>query len=289
MIWSIQILIESSLVCFLCIGIGRLFVERNSLAGVVGLALLLWMVTFVGTVSEIGTLNSIAILMISAIVSTAGYLKNKQGAVKDVIFVMSSCLLVYLIVYLNNVSHNTFNLDNDSITYLIHSQWLQSNSWSSFTGNDDYLFPAINQVKQYYIAANVARMGQSFFMAWLQKISLFDFSYKVYPVATLVPTVLGSFSAISFFKFANFGRGLQLLLIVTLGVAFTGLTAAFDLGFYPQTLGLCFALGFINTSGVIAGILLSGVLVSYPEILPFLLLYLVLKISCILKKIYVDG
>jgi len=128
-----------------------------------------WLSSFKFSVSlTIGTLALILSLLFSKCRITA--LKNSFWFLGFVI-IASTPILGPLMLF------DSFNPFNDTFTYLVHGQWLQTHSFAETvltSGN----FPAETQVALYQNAGH--RMGGSFFLAFIQSLFRLEWSYYTY-------------------------------------------------------------------------------------------------------------
>jgi hypothetical protein len=207
-----------------------------------------------------------------------------------------------------------FNPFNDTFTYLVHGQWLQTHPFSEPVSPSGF-FPALTQVYMYQVQGS--RMGGSFFLAWVQGLFGVKWSYWIYPAVTAMPLIAGSLAiggAIALLFRKN--RGIALLAALGSAVVFNGFTYGSLFGFLPQTFGLAFSVGsialfsFFVSRGdpathrkkiVVAAIplslCLSAMTLCYNDMLPFMgaafflsqCAYLFLKPGLIKNFFLLDG
>lgn len=140
------------------------------------------------------------------------------------------------------IFHDGYNPFTDIYTYLVHSQWLQSHAFSERAEPSGY-FPYLTQISLYQ--NNGSRMGASFFLAYVQSIFHIKWSYNAY-----LPTVSLAFVTGLLAIGGVIRQLIPLSKIVVLALAalpcFTlnGFLFGAEWGFFPQTFGLSFALGF---------------------------------------------
>jgi hypothetical protein len=194
---------------------------------------------------------------------------------------VSSFFILFSVLY-----YDTFNIINDTFTYLVHGQWLQDHSYSeSFQASG--LHPALTQVSLYQKKAY--RMGGSFFLGMIQSIFGTKWSYTVYPVAVALPLVAGSLAIGYCSCFCGFRRRWHGMLIGLLSaLSLGGFANGSITGFLPQTYGLAYAISFLGATGNVLNhigrfenwrkavfwtiplaMLFSALVYSYSELVPF--------------------
>jgi hypothetical protein len=175
---------------------------------------------------------------------------------------------------------------NDSFTYLVHGQWLQTHSFSQpalQSGN----YPALTQV--IYNQLIGTRMGASFFLGFVQSLMGSDWSLRVYPAVIAMPVALCAL-AVAAAAFAVCRKfSVALLCGLALAMTLNGLNYGAANGFLAQTWGLAFVAGsFVLLSSIMRssihcrstctalaawiplGLLISAAIHAYSEITPFL-------------------
>lgn len=291
--WYFEAITAVFFLFILCKLTGLLFVDlipekinrtyRQFLSPTIGLATLIIIVSLHGKffpfyrwlcLAEIGA--------ISVLIVTYSLKRNYFPALKEIASLFFLTVIVTTAIFGTEMLKNTLITENDSITYLIHSQWLQH----GFFGNlihDEPFYPALNQVYQYQIGANVGRMGSSFFMAWVQAVTGFAWSYKVYPIVVILSLLAGSMAAGGIIKVLVPTRpNMVALAVVVIGTTLNGLAVGAGSGYYTQTQGLAFVIAFLALfiayfDGSIKITFFSllplslcscGLILCYPEFLP---------------------
>jgi len=194
-----------------------------------------WLSSFKFSVSlTIGTLALILSLLFSKCRITA--LKNSFWFLGFVI-IASTPILGPLMLF------DSFNPFNDTFTYLVHGQWLQTHSFAETvltSGN----FPAETQVALYQNAGH--RMGGSFFLAFIQSLFRLEWSYYTYVPVVCTFFCVGCYSVAGVLEF-HFGleRYKALMLALLPAFSFNGFVFGAQYGFLPQTVGLSVFMAFI--------------------------------------------
>lgn len=190
------------------------------------------------------------------------------------------------------ISFNGYNPFDDTFTYLVHGQWLQTHAFSERISGSGY-FPAMSQITLYQSVG--ARMGGSFFLGWVQSIFGLQWSYSAYSAVIAVPYIAGALAISGAVNYVVRGsRKIALLSGLVAATAFSGLTYGVTNGFFPQTFGLAFAIGGMTLFAALIhesrrinqfrqiliyaipiSILFAAFAFSYNDMLPFIVLGLV--------------
>lgn len=244
------ILLELWCLLFVCTSIGRRFVDllppviRRTIgfyvAPILGLAFLLLIATLYGWVSPFKTSYSIAVTL--GFVAVAMVLeREKQQLLLEylqVLFFGTLCALPILAPMLLFDGYNPFT---DIFTYLVQSQWLQSHSFSEKAIASGY-YPALTQVVLYQVSGS--RMGGSFFLGFVQSLFALKWSYDAFLSTVSVGFVAGCLSMGGIIRQVIPIRKIVVLALATISVfSMNGFVYGAEWGFYPQTMGLAFALG----------------------------------------------
>jgi hypothetical protein len=193
--------------------------------------------------------------------------------------------------------YGAFNAHNDAFTYLAHSGWLQSHSFSDKVAPEG-VTPLTTQVLLYQQLG--FRMGASFVLSFVQALSGLRWAYDVYP-AVIIAGVSACCLSIGFpiaRKLRRLSRPLQLLVLTFPAFGFGGLVFAANFGFLPQILGMAFASaavfllgpvvnwvsrtrkinGASFKAGFVGALLISALTMAYSELAPFVGLALAIAI-----------
>ena len=187
-----------------------------------------------------------------------------------------------------------FNAHNDGFTYLAHSNWLQSHSFSEVIA-EEHVTPLTTQIALYQNGG--FRMGASFLLGLVQSLLNLEWSYEVYPsiiIASISACCLASGFPLAG-SFRSIRRNARLMLLALPSFTLGGLIFGANLGFLPQTVGLSISAGLLFALGptlrwlsghrnsaqsiVMAAIPLSvlfaATVYAYSELTPLILLTLV--------------
>lgn len=164
---------------------------------------------------------------------------------------------------------------NDTFTYLVHAQWLQSNPFRH-AAVAAIETPALTQVSSYQ--AGQLRMGASFLLGWVQSVAGAAWAHEVWPAVIVLPMACGALALAGAVWLATRRRRWLCLSFALLpGLSLNGLTFAQVYGFLPQSFGLAFAFGALVMAAQggrllwPAALCLSAHVYCYPEALPFTL------------------
>jgi hypothetical protein len=185
------------------------------------------------------------------------------------------------------IRYQAFNPYNDTFTYLVHAQWLQSHPFRE-SARVSGQYPALTQIATYQ--AHQARMGASFLFGWVQATFGVDWSYLVYPAVAVLPLIAGALAVAGTALFVvRKGR-----LVCWLGAAaavttLNGFSFGTMLGFLPQSYGIALGFGGLGLLGMCvyclrhdgllltralipSAILMAALLFCYPEVTPLILI-----------------
>ncbi len=300
--WYLSSLLMLFLLISFCTIVGRViclvlpFQVRSHaklyLSPALGLAFFLLIATLTGWLFGFKSWILVASLTIGTTAIAVYLEKQKKLLVKHLLTINLFALLSSFTILLSLLIFNSYNSFNDSFTYLVHSQWLQTHAFAepvTSSGNS----PALTQVFLYQQLQ--ARMGSSFLLGWVQSLFKVEWSYYVYPVVITIPFVTGSLAVgycASLFGFRKKWHGFLIGLFVA--NSFNGFSFGTFLGFLPQTYGMSFATAFLGLIGSLIintdysqwkkmalwvippTLLFSAMVYSYSEIAPFV------TISCLL-------
>lgn len=220
--------------------------------------------------------------------------KNYKSLVTIISFMFFGSFLstLFTVIYFGE-----FNPFNDTYTYIVHSQWLQSNPFIDKAIKSGF-FPALSQVTLYQETGE--RVGASFLMAIIQSGLSIKWSYYLYPALLSIAvgySALVSGALLTFISYPNRKKILFACLIIF--IMPSGLLYGAFTGFYPMTFGLLFVLGFITFIGmsvdyikrkeknsyllaILSSLMFSAFLFSYSNYAPFLFLALTISFFVIL-------
>lgn len=272
-------------------------VGRFAFAPLLGLAGLVLAATLHGWLlpfSLATTAGPVAVLVILAILLE----RDRTSLVKDLLLIVGLTVIASSTVLMPLLRLDTFNPFNDTFTYLVHGQWLQSHAFSEPVVRSGF-YPALTQVAQYQTAAH--RMGGSFFLAFAQAAFALKWSYYAYPAVVALALTAGSLAVGGVVQTIRpCGRILVLLIAAAMATLMNGFAFGSFFGFMPQTFGLAFAVGGIGLFGALvaahrqqtgffrvvketipAALLFSALAYSYNDMLPFVALGIVFYLIAI--------
>lgn len=158
---------------------------------VIGLASLLLVVNFIGNFvgfSFFATLTATITLGVCALFSLG---RNAIPVSRYLALIYAISVPISAAVIASIYQHGGVAILNDSLTYLLHSEVLQSKIFrfgpEAYPDN-----PAYDSIISYERLANVGRMGATFFLAYIQSLYAENSSLNVYPAAFLLPLIAGS-------------------------------------------------------------------------------------------------
>jgi hypothetical protein len=163
----------------------------------------------------------------------------------------------------------SFDSYNDTYTCLVHADWLRSHPVSEAPESPD-LYPALTQAALYQQFD--LRMGASFVLAWLHGLSGAVRGLPVCPDAVALACGSGLLALAGVLRRATAQRAAVCMAAGLIpAVAQDGVSFAAAFGFYPQTLGLTFAVSSFGliAEGSISGAALSigaAALISLPDL-----------------------
>lgn len=140
--------------------------------------------------------------------------------------------------------YNSYNPGTDIFTYISQSQWLQTHAFRTPANTSGY-FPYLSQISLYQETGS--RMGGSFLLGFIQSIFHIKWSYYVYIPTVALAFTCGCFAFGGVLKQAiNLSKNILLLLSLLPAMSFNGYLFGAQWGFYPQTIGLSFAIGLVG-------------------------------------------
>lgn len=267
------------------------------LSPVIGLSILMLFSIPVGYFITNKSLFFIGFSIVSLILLFLNLYKNpknlKSLIVINLLMLLGSSLSsLFTVIY-----YGEFNPFNDTFTYLVHSQWLQSNPFIENAIQSGF-YPALSQVTLYQSIGE--RVGASFLMGLIQSGFNIEWSYYVYPALLSIGLGYSALTAAGLITFiVHPNRKKLLFLCLIFFVMPSGLTYGAFTGFFPQAYGMLFVMSFVifitfsvdfikrqNKNSVlliiISSLMLSAFLFSYSNYSPFLFLSLFISFITVL-------
>ncbi|MDF1756776.1 MAG: hypothetical protein P1U74_00515 [Legionellaceae bacterium] len=210
------------------------------IAPVLGFSFLILISTLYGWILPYNWKYSIP-LTLSLVILSVLFEKRKKILVKDGIYTCLFTTICSLPVLISILRYQGYNPFTDIFTYLVQAQWLQENLFAeTITTSGNY--PALTQVSLYQ--ATGSRMGGSFFLGFVQSLFNLKWSYYAYTASVSLGLVTGCMALGGVVRQVIPAKKLVILAISLLPAIMTnGFIYGAQWGFYPQTLGLTFALG----------------------------------------------
>ncbi len=247
---GIIVLVELWIWLLVCTFVGRRLVDllptvmRRSIgfyiSPVVGLASLVLIATLYGWLIPYNFKITLG-LIISLTALSFIFEHNKSILIKDSIYICifsSICALPVLAPIFRFGGYNPFT---DIFTYLAQAQWLQEHAFTDkviTSGN----FPALTQIALYQETGS--RMGGSFLLGFVQSLFNCKWSYYAYTPTVASALVTGCLALGGIVRHVIPSRKIIILAIALIpSLMMNGFIYGAEWGFYPQTLGLSFALG----------------------------------------------
>lgn len=207
---------------------------------ILGLSSLVLLATLYGWLSPFNNTISLSLVLILCGLSLY-FEKNKLALCKDSgwLFLFGfMCAAPVLAPIFRFAGYNPFT---DIFTYLAQAQWLQEHAFTDkviTSGN----YPAFTQIALYQITGS--RMGGSFFLGFIQSLFALEWSYTAYIPAVSSALVAGCLALGGIIRHVVPLRRVIILALALLpSLTMNGFIYGAEWGFYPQTLGLSFALG----------------------------------------------
>lgn len=167
---------------------------------------------------------------------------NKRKFLKNYLYICAFAAICAIPVLAPIFRYSGYNPFTDIFTYLVHAQWLQEHAFTEkviTSGN----FPALTQVSLYQETGS--RMGGSFLLGFIQSLFAFKWSYYAYTVTVASALVAGCLALGGIVRHVVPGSKIVILALALIpSLTSNGYIFGAEWGFYPQTLGLAFALGF---------------------------------------------
>ncbi len=209
-------------------------------APLLGLAALILITTIYGWMSPFKTTVSLA-LAVAVILVGIKFEKQRGELFRDWMIVSAFAVIATIPILAPAIRFDSFNPFNDSFTYLVHGQWLQSHAFSEVARGSGF-YPAETQVVLYQGAGH--RMGGSFFLGFVQSLFHLEWSYYAYMATVGVVFALGSLALGGIIQqVIPVSRAVALTLSTLPAFTVNGFVFGAQYGFFPQSFGLAFAAG----------------------------------------------
>lgn len=209
-------------------------------APLLGLSFLVLFATLYGWLSPFKSILSIPFALGFAVIALA-FEPRKRQCFHDSMLVLLFGTLCSLPIVAPMLLYGGYNPFTDAFTYLVQSQWLQSHSFAEKAVASGY-YPALTQVVLYQTSGS--RMGGSFFLGFVQSLFALKWSYDAYIATMSVSFVAGCLSMGGIIRQVVPVKKIVVLALSMLpAVSMNGFLLGAEWGFFPQTLGLAFALG----------------------------------------------
>jgi hypothetical protein len=225
------------------------------IAPIMGLAFLILLATLYGWIVPFKF--NYSIFIITAIIIISFIFEDKKSELYvDAAYLCLFTIICSLPVMAPIIRFNGYNPFTDIFTYLVQAQWLQEHAFFEkviTSGN----YPSLTQVALYQ--ASGSRMGGSFLLGFVQSIFNLKWSYYAYTATVSLGLVAGSLAMGGVVRNVIPLKRIPNLAISLLPIIMTnGFIYGAEWGFYPQTLGLSFALGICATFPYLTKIILSN-------------------------------
>lgn len=244
------ILLELWALALVCVLVGRRIVcllprvvGRNVgfyLAPILGLATLLLIATLYGWIIPYNYKLSIGITLLLVFLAVI-FDKKKSSLMKDSAWICAFAFVSALPILAPIIRFDGFNPFTDIFTYLMQAQWLQEHAFTEkviTSGN----YPGLTQIALYQETGS--RMGGSFFLGFVQSLFALKWSYNAYIATVSLALFCGSLALGAVIRrTVPLRRVIILALSLIPSLTMNGFIYGAEWGFYPQTLGLAFALG----------------------------------------------
>jgi hypothetical protein len=266
-------------------------VSRYYFSPLLGLSALILIFTFYGWLAPFKTETSIG-LVIPLVIASFFFERKKQTLPRYFLTIFVFAALAAIPVLSPLLRFDAYNPFNDTFTYLVHGQWLQTHPFSEPAVASGY-YPALSQVALYQSAGH--RMGASFMLAWAQAAFGLEWSYYAYPAVVSLPLVAGALAVGGGVKLIiRRQRSIAMLSACATAIMLNGFAFGALYGFFPQTFGLAFAAGGITLLGglltenlrqfdlkktilhsIPVALLFAALTFSYNDILPFIVIAII--------------
>ncbi len=232
------------------------------IAPILGLAFLVLLSTLYGWLSPFKSKISITLVSILVILSWVFEYRKREWA-RHSLYVGLFAIVCSLPILAPIILYGGYNPFTDIFTYLAQAQWLQQHGFAEKVITSGH-HPLWTQVELYQ--ATGSRMGGSFFLGFVQSLFNLSWSYYAYIPTVALAFVSGCLAIGGIIRqVIPIKRVVVLALALLPSLSMNGFSYGAEWGFYPQTLGLAFAVGvgalFPFLTAVIAGLVNSS---SFP-------------------------
>ena len=207
---------------------------------VLGLAVLVLIATLYGWISAFSFKITLP-LTLALVVLAAVFEKHKRALLKDSVWLCLFAVICAMPVWAQIFKYGGYSPFTDIFTYIAQAQWLQEHPFTDkviTSGN----YPALTQVALYQWSGS--RMGGTFLLGFVQSLFNLQWSYYAYTSAVSCALVTGCLAIGGIIRHVIPSRRLIILALALLpSISMNGFIYGAEWGFYPQTLGLSFALG----------------------------------------------
>lgn len=205
-----------------------------------GLGCLVWLASIYGRMIPFNGLYSL--LLIGGLVLLSWYFEPRRRELwQHSWYLCLFALVAALPVMSPEIRYAGYNPFTDIYTYLAQSQWLQFHAFSEQAIPSAH-FPALTQISLYQSSG--ARMGGTFFLGLVQSLFHITWSYNVYLATVSAGLVVGClFLGGIVRQVIPLKKTVILALSLLPCVSSNGFLFGAEWGFFPQTMGLTFALG----------------------------------------------
>lgn len=213
---------------------------RFYVSPVLGLAALVLLATLYGWISAFSFKITLP-LVLALVVIAVSFEKRKLNLLKDSVWLCLFALICAMPVWAQIFKYGGYNPFTDIFTYIAQAQWLQEHPFTDkviTSGN----YPALTQVALYQWSGS--RMGGTFLLGFVQSLFNLKWSYYAYTSVVSCALVTGCLALGGIVRHVIPSRRLVILALALLpSFSMNGFIYGAEWGFYPQTLGLSFALG----------------------------------------------
>jgi hypothetical protein len=225
------------------------------IAPILGLSALILFTTLYGWIAPFKLIYSLP-LTIAIVALSFIFEKKKHELLKDSAYIGVFAFLCALPILAPIIRFSGYNPFTDIFTYLAQAQWLQEHSFAEkviTSGN----YPALTQIALYQESGS--RMGGSFLLGYVQSLFALKWSYYAYTATVSLGLVAGCMSLGGIIRHVIPSRRITILALSLLpSLMMNGFIYGAEWGFYPQTLGLAFALGVCAIFPYLTSILIKN-------------------------------
>lgn len=225
------------------------------IAPIAGVAFLILITTLYGWIIPFQFHYSIFIILAFMLLAFI-YEDKKRELGVDTAYLCLFTIVCSLPVLAPIIRYHGYNPLTDIFTYLVQAQWLQEHAFfEKIIIGDDYT--TLTHVVRYQDSGS--RMGGSFLLGFVQSLFNLKWSYYAYPATVALGLVTGSLAIGGVIRHVIPIQRIHNLLICLLPIVMAnGFIYGATWGFYPQTLGLSFAIGICATFPYLTTIILNA-------------------------------